>query len=105
MLILANFCFAQLTVTTNPASATICAGNSISITASATPVSYTASAITNNAYDPTLFVTSILVDHLGTFNGGTPYVEPVSLGPLMMAAGIILPSLLPFVFMAIHLMR
>ncbi len=82
MLILANFCFAQLTVTTNPVSATICAGNSISITASATPVSYTASAITNNAYDPTLFVTSILVDHLGTFNGGTPYVEPVSFGTL-----------------------
>jgi len=77
-----NLCFAQLTVTTNPASATICAGNSVSITASATPVSYTVAAIANNAYDPTLFATSILVDQLGTYNGGNPYIEPVSTGTL-----------------------
>ncbi len=82
MLCLTNFCFAQLTVTTNPASATICAGNSTSITASATPVGYTAAAITNNPYDPTLFVTSILVDQLGTYNGGVPYIEPLSFGTL-----------------------
>ena len=82
MLCFANFCFAQLTVTTNPASATICAGNSTSITASATPVGYTASAIANNPYDPTLFVTNILVDQLGTYNGGTPYIEPLSTGTL-----------------------
>ncbi len=78
----ANILFAQLTVTTNPASANICAGNSVSITASATPVSYTASAIANNPYDPTLFVYTILVDQLGTYNGATPYVEPVSFGSL-----------------------
>ncbi|HMI78744.1 MAG TPA: T9SS type A sorting domain-containing protein [Ferruginibacter sp.] len=77
-----NFCFAQLTVTTNPASANICAGNSVSITASATPVSYTVAAIANNAYDPTLFATNILVDQLGTYNGGNPYIEPVSTGTL-----------------------
>ena len=82
MLCFANFCFAQLTVTTNPASANICAGNSTSITASATPVGYTASAIANNPYDPTLFVTNILVDQLGTYNGGVPYIEPLSFGTL-----------------------
>ena len=82
LLCLANFCFAQLTVTTNPSSATVCASNSVSITASATPVSYTVSAIGNNPYDPTLFTTNILVDQLGTYNGGTPYIEPVSFGTL-----------------------
>ena len=73
---------AQLTVTTNPSSATICAGNSVSITASATPVGYTTAAITNNPYDPTLFATNLLVDQLGTYNGGTPYIEPLSFGNL-----------------------
>ncbi len=82
LLCFANFCFAQLTVTTNPSSATVCASNSVSITASATPVSYTVSAIGNNPYDPTLFTTNILVDQLGTYNGGTPYIEPVSFGTL-----------------------
>jgi hypothetical protein len=82
LLCLANFCYAQLTVTTNPSSANICASNSTTITASATPVGYTVSAIANNPYDPTLFVTNILVDQLGTYNGGTPYVEPVSFGTL-----------------------
>ena len=77
-----NFCFAQLTVTTNPVSANICAGNSVSITATATPVSYTNAAITNNPFDPTLFATTLLVDQLGTYNGGTPYVEPLSFGTL-----------------------
>ena len=80
MVCLAGMSFAQLTVTTNPASATICSGNSVSITASATPVSYTTSAITNNPYDPTFFATNILVDQLGTYNGGTPYLEPLSFG-------------------------
>lgn len=78
----AGFSFAQLTVTSNPSSATICNGNSVSITASATPVSYTVSAIANNPYDPTLFATNILVDQLGTYNGGTPYIEPLSFGTL-----------------------
>lgn len=82
LLCFTNFCFAQLTVTTNPSSATVCASNSVSITASATPVSYTVSAIGNNPYDPTLFTTNILVDQLGTYNGGTPYIEPVSFGTL-----------------------
>jgi hypothetical protein len=82
MLCIASLCFAQLTVTTNPASATICAGNSVSITASATPVSYTTAAIANNPYDPTLFATSLLVDQLGTYNGGSPYIEPLSFGSL-----------------------
>lgn len=82
LLCTASFCFAQLTVTTNPASANICAGNSVSITASATPVSYTVAAIGNTAYDPTLFATNILVDQLGTYNGGIPYIEPVSTGTL-----------------------
>lgn len=79
---LVNISFAQLTVTTNPSSATICAGNSVSITASATPVGYTTSAITNNPYDPTLYATTILVDQLGTYTGGTPYTEPLSFGTL-----------------------
>lgn len=73
---------AQLTVTTNPSSATICAGNSVSLTASATPVSYTTTAIANNPYDPTLFAGNLLVDQLGVYNGGTPYIEPVSFGNL-----------------------
>lgn len=82
LLCLSNFCYAQLTVTTNPSSANICASNSTTITASATPVGYTVSAIANNPYDPTLFTTNILVDQLGTYNGGTPYIEPVSFGTL-----------------------
>jgi len=82
LLCLANLCYAQLTVTTNPSSANICASNSTTITASATPVGYTVSAIANNPYDPTLFTTNLLVDQLGTYNGGTPYVEPVSFGTL-----------------------
>jgi hypothetical protein len=67
---------AQLTVSTNPASATICAGNSVTITASATPVTYTVSAVSNNSYDPTLYATTILVDQLNAI------VEPVSFGTL-----------------------
>jgi len=76
MLCFANFCFAQLTVTTNPAVANICSGNSVSITASATPVSYIVSSITNNPYDPTLFATTILVDQLNSI------IEPLSTGTL-----------------------
>lgn len=71
-----TFCFAQLTVTTNPASASVCAGNSVSITASAVPVSYTTSAITNNPYDPSLFATTVLVDQLNST------IEPLSTGSL-----------------------
>lgn len=48
LLCIVNFCFAQLTVTTNPASATICANNAVSITATALPVSYTISSIPTN---------------------------------------------------------
>ena len=88
-LLLAIACFtgmakAQLTVTTAPTSAgaTICDGNSVSITASATPVSYTMTGIPNAPEDPTFYATNILVDHLGTYNGGTPYVEPLSAGTL-----------------------
>jgi len=64
MLCIANITFAQLTVTTNPTSAgaTICASNSLSITATATPIGYTVSGITNNPYDPTFFGTTELVD-------------------------------------------
>lgn len=76
MLCIANFCFCQLTVTTSPANATICAGNSISITANATPVGYSVNSITNNAYDPTLFSTTILVDQLNSI------IVPVSTGSL-----------------------
>ena len=76
MLCLANFCFGQLTVTTNPASANICANNAVSITASATPVSYSVSAIANNPFDPTMFSTTILVDQLQSI------IEPVSTGSL-----------------------
>src|SRR5215212_2824302 len=82
MLGIINFSFGQLTVTTNPAGPTICAGNSVSITATATPVTYTVSAITENVYDPTLYSYTLLVDQLGVYNGGTPYVEPVSFGTL-----------------------
>ncbi len=71
-----NFCYSQLTVTTNPASANICAGNSTTITASATPVSYSVSSIANNPFDPTLFSTTILVDHANSI------VEPLSFGTL-----------------------
>ncbi len=71
-----NFCHAQLTVSTNPASATICAGNSVSITASATPVSYSVAGVSNNPYDPTLYSTTILVDQINAI------VEPVSFGTL-----------------------
>ncbi len=64
MLCAAHITFAQLTVTTNPisASANVCAGNSISITATATPVGYTVSGITNNPFDPTFYSTTELVD-------------------------------------------
>lgn len=71
---LAAVSFGQLTVTTSPSSATICAGNSVSITASATPVSYSVSAITNNPYDPTLYATTILADQLDGI------LEPLSFG-------------------------
>ena len=71
-----NFSFAQLTVTTNPVSASVCSGNSVSITSSATPIGYTTSAISNNVYDPTLFATTILVDQLNST------VVPVSTGTL-----------------------
>jgi len=69
-------CFAQLTVTTNPSSASVCAGNSVTITASAVPVSYTASAIANNPYDPFNYVTTVLVDQLNSI------IEPLSTGSL-----------------------
>lgn len=80
ILCLTKHATAQLTVTTNPSSASICAGNSVSLTATATPVSYTVTAIANNPYDPTFFATNILVDQLGTYTGGTPYLEPLSFG-------------------------
>lgn len=73
---LTKFSFAQLTVTTNPSSAGICAGNAVSITASATPVGYSVAGITNNPYDPTFFATDILVDQLNSI------VVPVSTGTL-----------------------
>lgn len=78
-----NYSFGQLTVTTAPTSAgaTICEGNAISITASATPVSYTMTGIPNNEYDPLSFSTNILVDQIGTYNG-IPYVEPLTNGTL-----------------------
>lgn len=41
-------CFAQLTVTGFANNSTVCSGNSTTITASATPVTYTVSAISNN---------------------------------------------------------
>ena len=82
LLLFTNLTFAQLTVTTNPASASICNTNAVSITASATPISYTGTAITNNPYDPTLFAGNILVDQLGFYTGGTPYTEPMSFGTL-----------------------
>lgn len=69
-------CFAQLTVTTNPSSASVCAGNSVSITASAVPVSYTTSAIANNPYDPFNYSTTVLVDQLNST------VAPLSTGSL-----------------------
>ncbi len=43
-----NFCSAQLTVTGFANNSTVCSGNSTLMTASATPVSYTVSAIPNN---------------------------------------------------------
>lgn len=43
-----SFCSAQLTVTGFANNSTVCSGNSTLITASATPVTYTVSAITNN---------------------------------------------------------
>ena len=73
---IANYAISQLTVTTNPSSASICAGNSVSITASATPVGYSVSAIANNPYDPTFFTTDILVDQLNSI------IVPVSTGTL-----------------------
>jgi len=76
MTCVANFCFAQLSVTTDPASVNVCAGNSASITASATPVGYTVSAIPNNPFDPTLFSTTVLVDQLNSI------IVPVSTGTL-----------------------
>ncbi|MGG9960174.1 T9SS type A sorting domain-containing protein [Ferruginibacter sp. SUN106] len=78
MLCITNFAFAQLTVTTNPtsAAANVCAGNSVSITATATPVGYTVAAIANNPYDPTMFATTELFDQA---NG---IAEPLSFGTL-----------------------
>ena len=43
-----NFCSAQLTVTAFANNSTVCSGNSTLITASATPIGYTVSAIPNN---------------------------------------------------------
>jgi hypothetical protein len=74
--------YGQLTVTTNPASSTICSGNSVSISATATPVSYSGSVITFNPYDPTLYGGNFLVDQLGTYTGTPGYVEPLSFGNL-----------------------
>ena len=76
MLYIINTGYAQLSVTTSPASATICASNAVSITASATPVSYTVSPLSNNPYDPTLFSTTILVDQINAI------IEPLSFGTL-----------------------
>lgn len=45
---LSHFCFSQLTVTGFANNSTVCSGNSTLITASATPVTYTVSAIPNN---------------------------------------------------------
>lgn len=81
LMLLVHCGFSQLTVTTTPSSATICNSNSVSITASATPVSYTVSAIANNPYDPTLFATDILVDQTGSVNGFPVVVSP-SVGTL-----------------------
>lgn len=76
LLCVINSGYGQLTVTTNPASATICSGNAVSITASANPVSYTSTSIPNNPYDPTLYATTILVDQINAI------IEPVSFGTL-----------------------
>ncbi len=74
LLSIVNISFAQLTVTTNPlsAAANVCASNSLSITASAVPVNYTVSSLAGTAYDPFSFSGTVLVDHFGTYNGGTP---------------------------------
>jgi hypothetical protein len=48
MISLSYFCFSQLTVTGFANNSTVCSGNSTLITASATPLTYTVSAITNN---------------------------------------------------------
>ena len=76
MICLGNFCFAQLIVTTNPTSATanICAGNSISITATAVPVGYSISTTPTNL-EPDLGI-NILAD-AGTVI--TPYSSGTSL--------------------------
>ncbi len=79
-----NGAIGQLTVTTNPAtSSSVCGSNSVSITATATPVTYTMSSITYNAYDPTLFSTTILVDdNMGTYSGVPNYFQALSAGNL-----------------------
>ncbi len=76
LICLSNIAFAQLTVTSNPSSSTVCATNSTTLTASATPVSYTVAAIGNNAYDPTMYATTILVDQINAI------FEPLSTGTL-----------------------
>ena len=83
-MVMAVITSAQLTVTTNPSSSTtICNSNSVSITASATPISYTMSTITYAAYDPSLFGTTILVDdNIGTYSGIPNYFEPLTAGNL-----------------------
>jgi Secretion system C-terminal sorting domain len=82
-LLLVFYSFCQLTVTTNPSSSTICSGNSVSITASATPVSYTSSTITFNPYDPTLYTTNVLVDdNTGTYTGMPNNFTALSTGNL-----------------------
>ena len=83
-MVMAVITSAQLTVTTNPSSSTtICNSNSVSITASATPISYTMSTIMYAAYDPSLFGTTILVDdNIGTYSGIPNYFEPLTAGNL-----------------------
>lgn len=75
---------AQLTVTTNPSTTTsVCGSNSVSITATATPVTYTLNSIAYNAYDPTMFSTTVLVDdNVGTYTFTPNYFEPLSSGNL-----------------------
>jgi hypothetical protein len=84
MLLFANFITAQLTVTTNPLTSTsVCSSNSVTITATATPISYTLSSITYNAYDPSLYSTNVLVDdNVGTYTLVPHYFEPLSSGNL-----------------------
>src|SRR5882757_7383411 len=73
LLAIANYTFAQLTVTATAATPSVCLGNSTTIAAAATPLTYTVTHIANGSIP--LDGTDILADHAAA-------IVPLSTGSL-----------------------